>query len=531
MDSVEDREVIVVGAGFGGLYALYLLRNSGFDVIALERGGGVGGTWYWNRYPGARCDVESLQYSYSFDTQLEQDWEWSERYAGQPEILGYAEHVARRFELEPDIRFDTNVEQMDFDDHTSTWTVTTNNAIYRAPFVIAATGCLSAANQPEFEGINDFEGAIYHTGKWPHEGVDFTGQRVGVIGTGSSAVQSIPIIAQQASQLTVFQRTPNYSVPARNQPLDPKIQANVKANYDDLRRAARTERSGILTAFPLNEDLAREATEPDFQSRMDHRWDYGGFSFYRSYVDIVIDPVSNQRVADYVRSRIAEVVEDTEIANLLSPSNTIACKRPCLDTDYYETFNSEHVELVDISTCGIDHLSERGVVADGSEYDVDAIVFATGFDAMTGALLGMNITGRGGLRLDTAWEAGPRTYLGLSVPQFPNLFTVTGPGSPSVLTNMIMAIEQHVEWICACLRNMRSEGRQSIEATEAAADSWVDHVNTVADQTLYPSCNSWYLGSNIPGKTRVFMPLIGFPTYAEKCAEVAANGYSGFVVT
>ena len=531
MDTVEQHDVIVIGAGFGGLYATYLLRNSGFDVIALERGSGVGGTWYWNRYPGARCDVESLQYSYSFDKKLEQEWEWSERYAGQPEILEYAEHVASRFDLEPNIRFDTDVKKLDFSEDNSTWTVSTNGTTYRAPFVVAATGCLSTANRPEFEGINEFEGLIYHTGKWPHEGVDFTSQRVAVIGTGSSAVQSIPVIAEQAAQLTVFQRTPNYSVPARNEPLEPQVQADAKADYENLRRAARTEPSGILSTFPSNEDSAKEADETGFRSRMDERWKYGGFSFYRSYADIVIDPTSNERVADYVRGRIADVVDNSEVANLLSPSNTIACKRPCLDTDYYETFNRDHVHLVDISSCGIDRFTPQGIIAGGSHYDVDAIVFATGFDAMTGALLGMNITGRDGLALDDAWEAGPRTYLGLGVPRFPNLFTVTGPGSPSVLTNMIVAIEQHVEWICACLRNMRSEGHQSIEATDAAADSWVDHVNTVADQTLYPSCNSWYLGSNIPGKTRVFMPLIGFPTYAEKCEEVAANGYSGFVLT
>ena len=531
MGEVEEHEVVVIGAGFGGLYAVYLLREAGFDVIALERGGGVGGTWYWNRYPGARCDVESLQYSYSFDKQLEQDWEWSERYAGQPEILEYAEHVSSRFDLEPNIRFHANVEQLDFNEEDSSWTVATNKGVYRTSFVIAATGCLSTANHPEFTGVDDFAGPTYHTGKWPHEGVDFSGQRVGVIGTGSSAVQSIPIIAEQAEQLTVFQRTPNYSIPAHNQPLDPNVQADVKAHYDELRAAARIERSGIISPFPINEDSAKAASEEDFRTRMNQRWDHGGFSFYRSYADIVIDPDSNERVADYVRSRIAEVVEDPVVAGLLSPTNTVACKRPCLDTQYYETYNLDHVELVDISTTGIERLTRRGVVAGGVEYEFDAVVFATGFDAMTGTLLAMNITGRGGLRLETAWKAGPRTYLGLSVPQFPNLFTVTGPGSPSVLTNMIMAIEQHVEWICDCLTALRDADHQMIEATEPAADDWVDHVNRIADQTLYPSCNSWYLGANIPGKTRVFMPLIGFPDYAEKCTEVAADGYSGFVVT
>ena len=531
MNNAEEHEVIVIGAGFAGLYAVYLLRKSGFDVIALERGSGVGGTWYWNRYPGARCDVESLQYSYSFDKDLEQDWEWSERYAGQPEILEYAEHVAHRFDLETHIQFDTTVEQLDFNEATSNWTVKTSGGTYRAQFVIAATGCLSTANHPRFAGIDEFKGSLYHTGKWPHEGVDFAGQRVGIIGTGSSAVQSIPVIAEQAAHLTVFQRTPNYSIPAHNEPLDPAVQADVKANYEQLRVAARTERSGIISAFPVNEDSAKAASDLEFQDRMNERWDYGGFSFYRAYADIVIDQESNERVAHYVRNRIAEVVDDPAVADLLSPSNTIACKRPCLDTRYYETFNLDHVDLVDIADDGIERISERGVVAGGVEYEFDAIVFATGFDAMTGTLLGMNITGREGLRLETAWEAGPRTYLGLSVPCFPNLFTVTGPGSPSVLTNMIMAIEQHVEWIRDCLVDLRNQGHRSIEATDDAADSWVDIVNAISDQNLYPRCYSWYLGANIPGKARVFMPLIGFPPYAEKCEQVATDGYSGFALT
>ena len=530
MTSVDKRDVLVVGAGFGGLYSLHLLRESGFHVSAVERGSGVGGTWYWNRYPGARCDVESLQYSYSFDDDLQQEWEWTERYAGQPEILRYAEHVAERFDLADLIDFDTNVESMSYDSTTQKWTVSTNQRTYEAAFVVAATGCLSAANLPEFPGLETFEGDVYHTGRWPHEQVDFTGQRVGIIGTGSSAVQAIPVIASEAAELTVFQRTPNYSIPAHNQPLEPAVQAEVKSRYDELRQAARAERSGILSIFPPNEDSAREASDTEFRARMDERWDYGGFSFYRSYIDIVVDPESNERVADYVRGHITAKVDDPELATLLSPTNTIACKRPCLDTHYYETFNSSHVQLIDISDHEIETITPHGLRVRGEEFTFDALVFATGFDAMTGSLLKMNITGVADYTLNEAWANGPRTYLGLGIPSFPNLFTVTGPGSPSVLTNMIMAIEQHVEWIRDCLVSMRENDYSTIEATPDAADAWVSHVNSIADQTLYPSCNSWYLGANIPGKTRVFMPLIGFPDYAERCEEVASNNYEGFTL-
>ncbi|MAK23632.1 MAG: cyclohexanone monooxygenase [Acidimicrobiaceae bacterium] len=530
MTAVETRDVLVVGAGFGGLYSLYVLREAGFHVTAVERGSGVGGTWYWNRYPGARCDVESLQYSYSFDDDLQQDWEWTERYAGQPEILKYAQHVSTRFDLTDLIDFNTNVESMNYDAEQQQWTVSTSSLTYKAKFVIAATGCLSSTNLPDFPGLEQFEGDTYHTGRWPHEKVDFGGQRVGIIGTGSSAVQAIPVIAAEAAELTVFQRTPNYSIPAHNKPLDPSEQNEVKSRYEELRSAARAERSGILSIFPPNEDLAREASDAEFEARMNERWDYGGFGFYRSYIDIVVDPQSNERVAEYVRGHIASKVDDPATAALLSPSNTIACKRPCLDTEYYETFNSEHVHLVDISETEIQAITPTGLSVNGQEFEFDALVFATGFDAMTGALLGMNITGLDGCTLAEAWAEGPRTYLGLSVPKFPNLFTVTGPGSPSVLTNMIMAIEQHVEWIRDCLVAMRDEQIATIEASSDAADSWVEHVNAIADQTLYPSCNSWYLGANIPGKTRVFMPLIGFPAYAERCEQVAANNYEGFAL-
>ncbi|WP_419922829.1 flavin-containing monooxygenase [Candidatus Poriferisodalis sp.] len=527
----SEHEVVIVGAGFAGMYMLHKLRGLGFDTVVLERADGVGGTWYWNRYPGARCDVESMQYSYSFDPELEQEWSWSERYSGQPEILRYANHVAERYDLRRDIRFGTTVAQVDWDDDARQWRLQTDRGEYRARFVVMATGCLSTANVPQFEGAETFGGPTYHTGRWPHEGVDFSGQSVAVIGTGSSAVQAIPVIAAQCRKLTVFQRTPNYSVPARNEPLDPAEQAKWKANYRELRAKMFAERAAMVQRLPDGEDPAKEAGDDEFCQRMEQRWEVGGFTFYRAYGDIALDPESNNRVAEFVRNKIAGIVHDPEVAAKLTPHNTIACKRPCLDTHYYETFNQPHVDLVDVSETPIERICEAGVVVDGREYPVDGIVYATGFDAMTGTLLRMNVTGRGGMRLADHWDAGPRTYLGLGVAGFPNMFTVSGPGSPSVLTNMIPSIEQHVDWIARCLVDLRERGAATIEPEPHAEAYWVDYVNAVADLTLYPTCNSWYLGANIPGKTRVFMPLPGFPPYVEICEDVASDNYRGFVLT
>ena len=524
------HDVVVVGAGFAGMYSLHKLRGLGFDVAVVERADGVGGTWYWNRYPGARCDVESMQYSYSFDPELEQEWEWSERYSGQPEILRYANHVADRYDLRRDIHFETTVERVDWDDEARHWHLQTDRGLYRARFVVMATGCLSTTNMPNFDGADTFAGPTYHTGNWPHEGVDFSGLSVGVIGTGSSAVQAIPVIAAECQELTVFQRTPNYSVPARNEPLDPGEQARWKSNYRDMRAKMLEQNAAMVQRLPDGEELAKEAEAEEFYERMQERWDVGGFTFYRAYGDIALDAESNDRVAQFVRDKIGEVVDDPEVAAKLTPHNTIACKRPCLDTNYYETFNQPHVQLVDVSENPIERISPAGVVVDGREYPVDAIVYATGFDAMTGTLLRMNITGRGGVRLADHWDAGPRTYLGLGVAGFPNMFTVSGPGSPSVLTNMIPSIEQHVDWISRCLVELRERGTATIEPEPDAEAYWVDYVNAVADLTLYPTCNSWYLGANIPGKTRVFMPLPGFPPYVEVCEDVASDNYRGFAL-
>jgi cyclohexanone monooxygenase len=523
-------DVVVVGAGFSGLYMLHKLRQSGYSVRVLEAGSGVGGTWYWNRYPGARCDVESIEYSYSFDEDLQREWEWTERYPAQPEILRYLEHVADRFDLRRDIRFDTTATSATWDDDAKQWAIATSSGDeVAARFLVMATGCLSAANLPDIPGRDSFEGDTYHTGRWPHEGVDFTGKRVGVIGTGSSAVQSIPIIAQQADEVIVFQRTPTYSVPAHNRPLAPGELEHVKANYADLRERQRASGAGFAAPAPVDSALAvdDEARRKEYEAR----WERGGLLYLGAYIDLVLSPEANDTAAEFVRGKIREIVKDPEVAEKLVPTQPIGCKRLCVDTGYYETFNRSNVKLVDISTSPIEAITPSGIRALGEDFDVDAIVFATGFDAMTGALNRIDITGRNGLELRKAWSEGPRTYLGLAVPGFPNMFIVTGPGSPSVLTNMVVSIEHHVGWISDCIDHLREHGIATIEADEESATNWVAYVNGVADLTVFPSCNSWYLGANVPGKPRVFMPLPGFAPYAMQCAQIAQDGYTGFTLT
>jgi cation diffusion facilitator CzcD-associated flavoprotein CzcO len=531
MQHLDDFDVVIVGAGFAGLYMLHRLRTLGLSVRVCEAGSGVGGTWFWNRYPGARCDVESMEYSYQFSDELQQQWEWTERYAAQPEILRYANHVAEKFELRRDIQFDTRVTAASFDEAAGRWRIKTGDGgEFTTRYCIMATGCLSSANIPNLAGLDTFEGRWYHTGHWPHERVDFTGLRVGVIGTGSSAIQSIPIIARQAEHLYVFQRTPNYAVPARNAPLDPREQQAIKADYAGLRRRAKQMRNGIQ--FPVNEASALEVTEQERQREYEARWERGGLSFLGSFADLLVDRQANDTAAEFVRAKIREVVRDPGVAEALSPRNTFGCKRLCIDTGYYETFNRPNVTLIDVNRAPIDGVARDGLVAGGKTYAVDAIVFATGFDAMTGALRKIDIRGRGGKSLDDKWTEGPRTYLGVAIAGFPNLFTITGPGSPSVLTNMLPSIEQHVEWIADCISYARERGRGCIEPTPAAEHEWVAHVNEVAGGTLFPSCNSWYVGANIPGKPRVFMPYIGgFPRYVDACNQIAADGYAGFALT
>jgi len=524
-------DMIIVGAGFAGMYMLHRARGLGLKARVFEAGTDVGGTWYWNRYPGARCDVESLEYSYSFSEELQQQWKWTERFAPQPEILKYAQHVADRFDLRRDIVFNTRVIASHYDEDAARWTVRTDTgAVVTGQFVVMATGCLSSTNLPDFKGLGSFKGRTYHTGQWPHEEVRFDGLRVGVIGTGSSAIQSIPIIAGQAKEVFVFQRTPNYSIPAHNAPLDPAYEAQIKADYAGFRARNRRMMPGFGSNNPRNEKSVFEADEEERRQAFEARWQRGGLGFQGAFGDLMLNEAANRISAEFVRGKIRAIVKDPELAEKLSPRQAIGCKRICVDTGYYDTFNRPHVHLVDISQAPIEEITPTGLRTGGMDYALDAIVFATGFDAMTGTLLKMDIRGRNGLTLREKWSAGPRTYLGLGVVGFPNLFIVTGPGSPSVLTNMIVSIEQHVDWISDCVQYLRDHGKRSIEATEPAEISWVGHVNAVADATIYPTCNSWYLGANVPGKTRVFMPLIGFPAYADKCEEVKARGYEGFAL-
>jgi cyclohexanone monooxygenase len=528
-DARPDLDAVIVGAGFAGLRVLYGLRQQGLSARVYERGGGVGGTWYWNRYPGARCDVESMEYSYQFSDALQQEWNWSERYAAQPEILRYLEHVASRFDLRRDLRFDTRVDAAVYDEDAGLWTVETSRGErVRARYVVMATGCLSSTHTPRFPGLESFEGAVFHTGAWPHAGVDFGGQRVGVIGTGSSAVQSIPLIAAQAARLFVFQRTATYTIPAHNRPLEPAERSHIKADYAGLRARAAQMPFGLDTR--VSSRLALAESEAQRRQEYESRWTHGGLPFLSGYADLLTVKEANDTAAEFVREKIRAIVRDPAVAALLTPSQVLGCKRLCIDTGYYETFNRENVTLVDVSRAPIEALTPHGLRTRDAEYALDAIVFATGFDAMTGALSRIDIRGRRGLALAKKWAEGPRTYLGLASAGFPNLFLVTGPGSPSVLSNMVPSIEQHAGWIARCIGDLRERGLARIEATAEAEDAWVAHVNEVAGATLFPTCNSWYLGANVPGKPRVFMPYLGFPEYVQKCEEVAAKGYAGFAV-
>lgn len=530
--STNAFDVVVVGAGFAGLYMLHRMRELGFSVRAYEAGSGVGGTWFWNRYPGARCDVESLEYSYSFSDELEREWHWTERYATQPEILRYLNHVADRFDLKRDIQFETRVTSAIFDETAHRWTLLTDRGDrVSAQFCVMATGCLSTAKVPDYKGIHSFQGKTYHTGHWPHEGVDFTGQRVGVIGTGSSGIQSIPNIAKQASHLFVFQRTPNFSVPAHNASLTPEIDKDWKTKRAEYRQRARTAPFGLL--FELNDKSALEVSREERQRKYEDRWSYGGLSMMGAFGDILYSKEANDTAAEFVRSKIRAIVRDPAVAEKLLPRDyPLATKRLCVDTDYYATFNRDNVTLVDTRTTSIEEVTPTGLRTSGAEYKLDSLVFATGFDALTGTLVNMDIRGRAGAMLKRKWSDGPRSYLGIMVAGFPNMFIITGPGSPSVMSNMVVSIEQHVDWIAGCLEYLCENHLASIEATADAENAWVDHVNEVANTTLFPLANSWYMGANIPGKPRVFLPYIGgVGVYRQKCDEIAAKGYEGFALS
>ena len=537
-EGATDLDVAVVGAGFAGMYLLHRLRALGFRVRVYEAGGDVGGTWYWNRYPGARCDVPSLDYSYSFDPELEQEWEWSELYAPQPEILSYAQHVADRYDLRPDIEFETRIEAAHFDEQSSTWSITTSSAAtVTARHVVLAVGTLSTPKPPEIDGVETFAGPTYWTARWPHEGVDFSGVRVGVIGTGSSGIQSIPLIAAQAAHTTAFQRTANFSMPARNRPLTEREVAQRKARYQEHRAVARVSFGGFsagldpAAAEPPPSILA--ISEEERNAILDAKWADGGLGFSGAFSDVMSDVEANEIAAEYIRGKIRAIVDDPVTAEDLCPfSHPVGTKRPCLDTDYYDTYNRPDVRLVNLRRTPILSIDETGVNLADEHIELDAMVYATGFDAMTGSLIGIDIRGRGAVTLADAWRDGPRTYLGLAAAGFPNLHMVTGPQSPSVLSNMMVSIEQHVDWITDAICHMREAGLESIEATPEAVDGWVEHTNGLADHTLYPLADSWYMGANVPGKARVFLPYIGgCGYYRERCDQVVEGNYEGFVLS
>lgn len=529
----EQADVVVIGAGFSGLYMLQRARDVlGLRVVVLEAGDGVGGTWYWNRYPGARCDSESYYYSYSFSSELEQEWAWTSKYPAQPEILAYLDHVADRFDLRRSIRLSTRVTEATFDEAAGIWAVRTDrDDRIVAPFVVAAVGCLSAANVPPVPGLHDFRGDWHHTGRWPHEPVDFAGKRVALIGTGSTGIQATPVIAQQAEHLYVFQRTPNYSVPARNAPLSDERAAEIKADYPAIRARARNSFGGF--PFDPGERSALEVDDDERTEIFEELWREGGFKFmFGSFYDLLLNEEANRFASEFIRSKIRGLVHDPQVAEQLCPKDhPFGSKRPPIDTEYFATFNRPNVTLVDVRSHPIEAITETGVRTTAGHHPVDAIVFATGFDAMTGSLLKIEFRGRDGRSLRDSWIHGPRTYLGLQVAGFPNLFTITGPQSPSVLSNMPVSIEQHVEWISDCIAHVRALGGGTIEATAEAEAEWVDHAARLANSTLFSKANSWYVGANVPGKSRVFMPYVGgVANYRSRCDDIAANGYAGFAI-
>ena len=526
---MTDFDAVIVGAGFGGLYMLHALRECGFSSVVLEAASGVGGTWYWNRYPGARCDVESLQYCYSFSPELEREWRWTERYASQPEILRYLDHVADRFDLRRDIRFDTRVASASWED--GVWRIATDaGGTIAARFCIMATGNLSVPKLPDWPGIDRFAGPIYHTAQWPEDAMPFAGKRVGVVGTGSSGIQAIPELAKAADELVVFQRTPSFMVPASNRPLDEAEVADVHANYDTLREGARGSFLGFFGTFAPGSALADDAAQQ--AQVLETAWNGGSTALLGAYSDLLVDDDANAVAAEFVRGKIGALIDDPETARRMTPHGyPIGARRLCAEIGYFDAINADNVTLVDIRETPIVEVTAGAVVTSGRAYSLDALVLATGFHAMTGALVRIAITGRDGRTIAEEWADGPRSYLGLMIAGFPNLFMVTGPGSPSVLSNVVLSIEQHVDWIATCLTDLRSQSAASIEPSDQAEQDWMEHVDAVAQTTLFPKANTWYQGRTRDGR-QVFMPYVGgVGPYRERCRAIAANGYEGFVVS
>lgn len=521
-------DAIVVGAGFAGLYMLYRLRELGISARVIEAAPNVGGTWYWNRYPGARCDIDSMQYSFQFSEEVQQEWTWTERYAAQPEILAYIQYVAKKFDLNREIEFNTRVEKAAFDETTDRWQIETSASdIYDARFFVLAVGPLSTPLKPNFDGHEDFKGSVYFTSSWPEKTVDFSGQKVGVIGTGSSGVQTIPKLADEAEELFVFQRTPNYVVPAQNRPLSSNEVAEIKADYPEFRRMAK--QTPLAFTYPNHTDSALDCTDAERQERFEEQWKVGGLPFAAAFGDLTTNMEANRYLVEFWQSKLREIVKDPEMAEILTPKEVYGCRRVCSSTGYYETFNRDSVTLVDVSGTGVEKFTENGLIANGQEYDLDAIVCATGFDAITGSVTRIQITGLNGLTIGDAWSEGAKSYLGISVAGFPNMFNINGPGSPGVLATMVTGAEYHVDWICDCITWMQTNRLSRIDAEPEAQENWVEKVNEIGNKSIRSQCDSWYVGANVPGKPRVFMPYAGgFPNYVNECDQVSKRNYEGF---
>ena len=526
-----DFDAIVIGAGAAGLYMLHRLRGLGFSVRLFEQGDGVGGTWYWNRYPGARCDVESWDYCYSFSEELEQEWDWTERFPTQPELERYFNHVADRFDLRRDIQFDTRVERASFDEGSNRWVVdTSDGATVSARFLVSAAGCLSEVNKPSIPGAETFAGVQLHTARWPAEGVDVTGKRVGVIGTGSSGVQVIPQVAKTAGHVYVFQRTAQYTVPARNRPLDDEARRELRDSFAERQEFKRTTPAGLSRpVVPASSDLDAAARAEILEAS----WQRGGPGFAMTIDDILTNPESNERAAQFVRDKVRAKVDNQEVAEkLVDIDFPIGARRLIVDIDYFETYNRDNVTLVDVKAVPITEITPRGLRTSDDHYDLDVLVYATGFDGMTGALLSMDLRGVGGLALRDKWADGAGTYIGLVAAGFPNLFMITGPGSPAVFSNVMLSIEQHVDWIADCLAYMVEGGFVRIDADPEAEARWTRLVEDLVARSIVGKTNSWWTGANIPGKPRgITMYLGGTHNYRAACDEVAANGYEGFTLT
>ena len=527
----QEYDAIIIGAGFAGLYQLICLRDQlGLNCLIIETGDDVGGTWYWNRYPGARCDTESHAYSYYFSDELLKEWTWSERYPGHAEIRKYINFVANKFNLKKDILFNEKVINAEFNENSNNWSLATNTGKqFQAKFVIAAVGCLSNTNIPNIKGLDSFEGKYYHTGNWPKTGVSFVNKKVGQIGTGSTGIQAVPVIAAEAKHLTVFQRTANYSIPARNAPLSEEFKDHVKKDHNYYKEFLKRTPNGH--PFEISSRLVSDVSTEEMNQIYEKAWEKGGLQFRATFNDLVTNIDANKTASEFIKGKIRQTVTNKKFANILSDiDHPYAGKRPPIDSHYFETFNRDNINLIDLRSNPIMRIDNEGIQTKENHFDLDIIVFATGYDAMTGPLLNMNITGKQNLKLKDYWKEGPQTFLGLQIPGFPNLFTITGPGSPSVLTNMPMAIEQHVEWVRDCISFMNNKNHSTIEADSKSADKWGDEVNAVANKTLLPTVkHSWYLGANIPGKPQVFMPYAGgLPKYTEVCNEIKNNNYKGF---